>query len=92
MVYLNREKTVAALNGLDDITDDVLVDALFDEVESYQFDNGLLEFLHGLTGQRPGIATHPRVVRPKRSRRHTTPATKQRPSREPPNTGHGWTP
>ena len=65
VVYLNREKTVAALNGLDDITDDVLVDALFDEVESYQFDNGLLEFLHGLTGQRPGIATHPRVVRPR---------------------------
>ena len=31
VVYLNREKTVAALNGLDDITDDVLVDALFDE-------------------------------------------------------------
>ena len=62
VVYLNREKTIAALNRLEGVTDDMLVDALFDEVETISSNEGLLDILDGIAEQRPGIATHPRVL------------------------------
>ena len=64
---LERAKTIAALNELKHITDAVLVDALFDEAESYKFTDGLLDILQGLTERRPGIATHHRVLAAQRT-------------------------
>ena len=67
VVDRDRAKTIAALNELKGITDEVLVDALFDEAESCKFTGSLVDTLNGLAEQRPGIAKLPRVVAAQRT-------------------------
>ena len=68
VVYQNRKETLRALNSLGNISDELLVDTLFDEVETYQFKDGLLDILNGLAEQRPGITTHRRLIQARDAR------------------------
>ena len=68
VVYQNRKETVRALNSLGNISDELLVDTLFDEVEAYQFKDSLLDLLNGLAEQRPAITTHRRVIQARKAR------------------------
>ena len=68
VVYQNRKETLRALNSLGNISDELLVDTLFDEVEAYRFKDSLLDILEGLAEQRPGITTHRRVIQARKAR------------------------
>ena len=59
--YNDEAATVAARAKLEDISDDELVQALFDEVEAYRFESGATATAVALGKVRPGVGTQKRV-------------------------------